>query len=400
MKFKSMTAAGRLFLVFAFLFGQALIATPRTQAQTFKVVYNFTGGSDGGNPLDGLTLGSAGSLYGTTNAGGVSSYGVVFKVTKTGVETVVHEFTGGTDGAYPQGGLVRDTGGNFFGTTTAGGASNNGTVFGFTAAGKEGVLYSFAGGTDGAVPQAGLALDAAGNLYGTTSAGGLYGNGTVFKITRPAKGGKWTETVLYNFGTGPDGSVPVASVAFDKSGNLYGTTSAGGTSGNGTIFELVPSGSSWTETILHNFQNADDGAVPYGGLISDAAGNFYGSATEGGTGGGGTIFELTSDAGAWTFNVIYSNPGWGISGSFRNLILDASGNLYGTTHCDGANDAGTVYKLSPASGLWTYTSLYVFTGGTDGLYSYSNPVLEGNYVIGTTKLGGENGSGVVWAIEL
>lgn len=395
-----MTAAGRLFLVFAFLFGQALIATPRTQAQTFKVVYNFTGGSDGGNPLDGLTLGSAGSLYGTTNAGGVSSYGVVFKVTKTGVETVVHEFTGGTDGAYPQGGLVRDTGGNFFGTTTAGGASNNGTVFGFTAAGKEGVLYSFAGGTDGAVPQAGLALDAAGNLYGTTSAGGLYGNGTVFKITRPAKGGKWTETVLYNFGTGPDGSVPVASVAFDKSGNLYGTTSAGGTSGNGTIFELVPSGSSWTETILHNFQNADDGAVPYGGLISDAAGNFYGSATEGGTGGGGTIFELTSDAGAWTFNVIYSNPGWGISGSFRNLILDASGNLYGTTHCDGANDAGTVYKLSPASGLWTYTSLYVFTGGTDGLYSYSNPVLEGNYVIGTTKLGGENGSGVVWAIEL
>lgn len=395
-----MTAAGRLLLVFAFLFGQALVATPRTQAQTFKVVYNFTGGSDGGNPLDGLTLDGAGNLYGTANAGGASSYGVVFKVTKTGVETVVHEFTGGTDGAYPQGGLVRDTGGNFFGTTTAGGSSNNGTVFGFTAAGKEAVLYSFAGGTDGAVPQAGLTLDAAGNLYGTTSAGGLHGNGTVFKITRPAKGGKWIETVLYNFGTGPDGSVPVASVAFDKSGNLYGTTSAGGTSGNGTIFELVPSGSSWTETILHNFEDADDGAVPYGGLISDASGNFYGSATEGGTGGGGTIYELTPDAGAWTFTVIYSNPGWGISGSFRNLILDASGNLYGTTHCDGANNAGTVYKLSPASGSWTYTSLYVFTGGTDGLYSYSNPVLEGNYVIGTTKLGGENGSGVVWAIEL
>jgi uncharacterized repeat protein (TIGR03803 family) len=400
MKFKSMTAAGRLFLVFAFLFGQALIATPRTQAQTFKVVYNFTGGSDGGNPLDGLTLDSAGNVYGTTNAGGASTYGVVFKVAKTGVETVVHEFTGGTDGAYPQGGLVRDTGGNFFGTTTAGGVSNNGTVFGFTAAGKEGLLYSFAGGTDGAVPQAGLTLDAAGNLYGTTSAGGLYGNGTVFKIARPAKGGKWIETVLYNFGTGTDGSIPVASVAFDKSGNLYGSTSAGGTYALGTIFQLVPSGSTWTENILHNFQDADDGAVPYGGLISDASGNFYGSATEGGTGGGGTIFELTSDAGVWTFNVIYSNPGWGISGSFRNLILDASGNLYGTTHCDGANDAGTVYKLSPASGSWTYTSLYVFTGGTDGLYSYSNPVLEGNHVIGTTKLGGENGSGVVWAIEL
>jgi uncharacterized repeat protein (TIGR03803 family) len=400
MKSKSMSAAGSFFLVLAFMIGQALIATPRTQAQTFKVVYNFTGASDGGNPLDGLTLDSAGNLYGTTNAGGVSSYGTVFKVTKAGVETVVHQFTGGTDGAYPEGGLIRDAGGNFFGTTTAGGATNNGTVFGITAAGKEVVLYSFAGGTDGAVPDAGLALDATGNLYGTTSAGGTIGNGTVFKINRPAKGGSWTETVLYNFGTGSDGAIPVASVAFDKSGNLYGTTSAGGTSGNGTIFELTLSGGLWAETIIHNFQNADDGAVPYGGLIADAAGNFYGSATEGGTGGGGTIFELTPDNGAWTFNVIYSNPGWGISGSFRNLILDKSGNLYGTTHCDGANDAGTVYKLSPASGAWTYTSLYVFTGGTDGLYSYSNPVLEGNYVIGTTKLGGANGSGVVWAIEL
>ncbi len=395
-----MSAAGSFFLVFAFMIGQALIATPRTQAQTFKVLYNFTGGSDGGNPLDGLTLDSAGNLYGTTNAGGASSYGTAFKVTKTGVETVVHEFTGGTDGAYPQGGLIRNAAGDFFGTTTAGGATNNGTVFGITAAGKEVVLYSFAGGTDGAAPQAGLTLDASGNLYGTTSAGGTHGNGTVFKLSRAAKGGTWTETVLYNFGTGSDGAIPVASVAFDKSGNLYSTTSAGGTSGNGTIFELTLSGGVWTETIIHNFQDGDDGAVPYGGLIADAAGNFYGSATEGGTGGGGTIFELTPNDGTWTFNVIYSNPGWGISGSFRNLILDKAGNLYGTTHCDGANNAGTVYKLSLANGTWTYTSLYVFSGGTDGLYSYSNPVLEGNYVIGTTKLGGENGSGVVWAIEL
>lgn len=266
-----MSAAGSFFLVFAFMIGQALIATPRTQAQTFKVLYNFTGGSDGGNPLDGLTLDSAGNLYGTTNAGGASSYGTAFKVTKTGVETVVHEFTGGTDGAYPQGGLIRNAAGDFFGTTTAGGATNNGTVFGITAAGKEVVLYSFAGGTDGAAPQAGLTLDASGNLYGTTSAGGTHGNGTVFKLSRAAKGGTWTETVLYNFGTGSDGAIPVASVAFDKSGNLYSTTSAGGTSGNGTIFELTLSGGVWTETIIHNFQDGDDGAVPYGGLIADAA---------------------------------------------------------------------------------------------------------------------------------
>jgi uncharacterized repeat protein (TIGR03803 family) len=400
MKSESMSAAATLVLVAAFALGQALFVMPRASAQTFKVLYSFTGGSDGGNPLDGLTVDSTGNLYATTNAGGAFTYGVVFKVTRSGVESVLHNFAGGTDGANPEGGLIRDKAGNIYGTTTAGGTSGTGTVFAITAAGKEVVLYSFAGGTDGAVPEAGLALDAAGNLYGTTSAGGSNGNGTVFKLTRPTKGVKWAEALLYSFGTESDGVVPVASVAFDKAGNLYGTTSAGGTYGYGTVFQLVPSGATWSENILQNFQDGDDGAVPYGGLIADKSGNFYGSATEGGTGGGGTIFELTPASGGWTFTVLYSNPGWGISGSFRNLALDASGNLYGTTHCDGANDAGTVYKLSPASGSWTYTSLYVFTGGTDGLYSYSNPVLEGEHVYGTTRQGGADGNGVVWEVTL
>jgi uncharacterized repeat protein (TIGR03803 family) len=386
-------------LTFAVVLG-AIIALPRAQAQTFNVVYNFTGGSDGGYPLDGLTLDSAGNLYATTNSGGVSGYGAVIKVTKNGTESVLHNFAGATDGAYPEGGLVRDKAGNFYGTTTAGGTSGSGTVFGISAKGKEEVLYSFTGGTDGGTPEAGLALDAAGNLYGTTSAGGANGNGTVFKLTVPTKGAKWTESVLYTFGTGTDGATPVSAVAFDKAGNLYATTSAGGAYGYGTIFELTPSGAAWTETILQNFQDGDDGGVPYGGLIADKSGNFYGSATEGGTGGGGTIFELTPANGAWTFTVLYSNPGWGISGSFRNLALDASGNLYGTTHCDGAYDAGTVYKLTPATGTWNYSSLYVFTGGTDGLYSYSNPVLEQGHLFGTTKQGGADGSGVVWEIIL
>jgi uncharacterized repeat protein (TIGR03803 family) len=296
--------------------------------------------------------------------------------------------------------LIRDAQGIFFGTTTAGGASGAGTVFAVSAAGKEVVLYAFAGGKDGSNPQAGLAMDASGNLYGTNSAGGANNNGTVFKLTHPTKGSKWIETILYNFGTGSDGAVPLAAVKFDKAGNLYGTTSAGGSYGYGTIFELTPTGSSWTETILHNFQDADDGAVPYGGLIADKSGNFYGSATEGGTGGGGTIYELTEASGDWTFTVLYSNPGWGISGSYRNLTLDASGNLYGTTHCDGADSAGTVYKLSLESGSWIYTSLYVFTGGTDGQYSYSNPVIEGDHIFGTTRQGGADGSGVVWEITL
>jgi len=378
--------------------GLALVAIPQAQAQTFNVVHSFTGGNDGGGPLNGFTTDGAGNLYGTTNSGGPTNHGVVFKLNEAGVETVLYNFNDGTDGAYPEGALVRDKAGNFYGTTTGGGVSNAGTVFGVTAAGKEEVLYSFAGGADGAVPEAGLALDAAGNLYGTTTAGGASGNGAVFKLTAPKKGAKWKETLLYSFGTGADGAIPVAGVTFDKAGNLYGTTSAGGAYGYGTIFQLIPSGSLWTENILHEFQDGDDGAVPLAGLIPDKAGNFYGAATDGGTGGGGTVFELTPANGGWTFTVLYSQAGWGVSGTFRNLLLDAAGNLYGTTHCDGAPEAGTVYELTPASGSWTYTSLYVFTGGSDGLYSFSNLVLEQGKLYGTTNEGGTDDAGVVFEV--
>jgi uncharacterized repeat protein (TIGR03803 family) len=385
-------------LALAFVLGLAAVVIPRAQAQTFKVIHSFTGGSDGGNPLDGFIADSAGNLYGTTNAGGASGYGVVFKITKSGVQSVLYSFVGGTDGEFPEGGLIRDKVGNLYGTTTAGGGvENSGIVFMVSAAGVEQVLYTFPGGTNGATPQAGLAIDAEGNLYGTTTAGGANGNGIVFKLTK--KGTQWTETVLYTFGTGTDGAIPVAGVIL-RGTSLYGTTSAGGAYGYGTIFQLTRSGAARTETIVHKFEDGDDGAVPYGGLIADKLGNLYGAATEGGSGGGGTIYELSPASGSWTFNVIYSNPGWGISGSFRNVALDASGNLYGTTHCDGANDAGTIYKLTPASGSWTYTSLYVFEGGSDGLYSFSNPLLEAGHLFGTTKQGGGDGDGVVWEITL
>ena len=161
---------------------------------------------------------------------------------------------------------------------------------------------------------------------------------------------------------------------------------------------MTPSPSGWTESIIHDFQNFDDGAVPYAGLIPDKAGNLYGAATEGGTNGGGTIFEFTPVGGGATFTVLYSNPGWGISGAFRDVLMDSSGNLYGTTHCDGAYSAGTVYKLTPAAGSWTYTSLYVFTGGSDGLYSYSNLVVAHGHIYGTTNAGGANGLGVVFEV--
>jgi uncharacterized repeat protein (TIGR03803 family) len=394
MKPESISAKGKLAL--AFVFGVMAVATPPAQAQSFSVAHNFNGGSDGAYPLNGLTANGK-VLFGTASAGGAFGYGVVFKVNALDQEIVLHAFTGGTDGANPQGSLIRDKAGNFYGTTTAGGTSGVGTVF--KVSGKiETVLYSFAGGTDGADPEARLAMDATGNLYGTTAKGGPSGNGTVFKLAPPTiQGGKWTESVLYNFGTGTDGATPVAGVSFDAAGNLYGTTSAGGAHGYGTVFQLTP-GTGWKENILHNFQNAADGAVPYAGLISDKSGNFYGAATEGGTGGGGTVFELSPSNGSWTFTVLYSVPGWGISGTFRDLLRDASGNLYGTTHCDGNYSSGTVYKLAPSGGSWTYTLLYTFTGGSDGLYSFSNLALRLGSLYGTTAYGGSHGAGVVFQI--
>jgi uncharacterized repeat protein (TIGR03803 family) len=349
--------------------------------------------------MNGL-IASGGFLYGTTSSGGASGNGAVFQINpKNGAETILYNFAGGADGSGPQGNLVADGAGNLYGTTAAGGASGAGTVFKIAGT-KETVLHSFAGGPDGADPVAGLTFDAAGNLYGTTSGGGTSSNGTVFELAAPQNAGSWTESVLYSFGTGTDGAVPVGGVTFDAAGNLYGTTSAGGAYNLGTVFQLVP-GSGWTENILHNFEDANDGSVPYAGLVADAFGNFYGAATQGGQGGqdgGGTIYELTSSGGNWTFTPLYGVPGWGISGSFRNVVLDASGNIYATTHCDGDYGAGTVYELKRSGGSFTYELLYNFKGEKDGLYSFSNLVLSNGKLYGTTKYGGKDGSGVVFQV--
>jgi uncharacterized repeat protein (TIGR03803 family) len=401
MKPESIKVVGKRVLAFMMVLGLAAMATRHAQAQTFSVVYNFSGGSDGGNPLAGFTIGRAGTLYGTTSAGGASNAGTVFQVTRKGNQSVLYSFTGGADGANPQASLIMDPAGNLYGTTNAGGDFGAGTVFKLTRKHKETVLYSFTGKPDGANPQAALIMDARGILYGTTSAGGANGNGTVFRLAPKKKGGKWREKVLYSFGSSNDGTVPVAPVTLDAAGNLYGTASAGGTYGYGTVFQLKPSKSGWTENVLYNFQMLTDGGVPYAGLIFDPSGNLYGAATDGGAGtnGGGTIFELTPSANGWTFTVLYALPGWGISGTYRTFLMDASGNIYATTHCDGNNNAGTVYKLTPSNGSWTYTSLYVFTGGSDGLYSFSNLVVDkqGN-LYGTTNLGGANGFGVVFKV--
>jgi uncharacterized repeat protein (TIGR03803 family) len=385
----------QLFLAVAVLL--SIVPLPRMQAQTFSVIHYFTGGADGGSPLNGLFLSSTGEMYGTASSGGKYGSGVVFKVNTSGKENVLYAFTGGADGGSPESFLIEDQSGNFYGTAYSGGASGSGTVFMITGT-KEVVLYSFGSQTnDGSAPEAGLAFDSAGNLYGTTTAGGIYGGGTVFQLV-PTGSGSWTENILYNFGSGTDGSDPVAGVTLDASGNLYGTTAKGGAYGYGRVFELAQA-NSWAETVIHDFANLDDGATPYAGLVPGPSGVFYGAATADGSEGGGTIFQLTPSAGSWTFSVIHSLTGWGIAGSFRNLLVDSKGTIYATTHCDGADELGTVYQLVPSNGKWNYKLLFTFTNTSeDGYYEFSNLVLKGGKLYGTSNVGGTYGSGGIFEV--
>jgi uncharacterized repeat protein (TIGR03803 family) len=388
----------RSILLLAILVTNLLILNTPSHAQSFSVIHSFAG-NDGSGPLAGLVMDSKENLYGTASSGGIYGDGVVFKASRTGEEEVLHNFGHGTDGSTPEGSLILNAAGDMFGTTFAGGSSNFGTVFKISVKGAEAVIYSFAGGSDGANPIAGLAMDKAGNLYGTTSTGGTFNAGTVFKVSSTGK-----HTVLYNFGQSVnDGSTPVAGVTLDPKGNLYGTTSVAGNSGYGTVFQLKPAGTAWSEVILHQFEMQSDGGTPYAGLIFDHSGNLYGAATQGGdgSGGGGTVFELSPSGSGWNFQVLYGLAGWNISGTFRDLLYDNStGLIYATTHCDGAYDAGTVYELTPSDGNWLYTQLYTFTGGTDGMYSFSNLVMDkaGN-VYGTTDIGGANGMGVIFQVK-
>jgi uncharacterized repeat protein (TIGR03803 family) len=378
-----------------------------------EVLHNFNNdGTDGVSPWAGLIFDAAGNLYGTARIGGAYTQGMVFELIPaaggTWTEKVLHNFDG-TDGGNPTAGLILDTAGNLYGTTVVGGTYGHGTVFELSpAAGgtwTEQVLYSFnSNGTDGVLPAAGLIFDAAGNLYGTTSAGGSYSGGTVFELT-PAAGGTWTEKVLYSFGNDADGATPYAGLIFDAAGNLYGTTFyGGGTYALGTVFELTPAaGGTWTEKVLHSFTgNGTDGANLSAGLIFDAAGNLYGTTTDGGTIGGGTAFELTPAAGGtWTESMLH-NFGNGTDASMPRgaLIFDAAGNLYGASSGGGAQNAGTVFELTPAGGgTWTEQVLHNFGSGTDGANPYAGMIFDaaGN-LFGTTKQGGTSNDGTVFEV--
>jgi len=364
---------------FAALLMLGILAIPSMQAQTFSVQFTFSG-TDGADPFSGLIMDARGTLYGTTGFGGLGA-GTVFKLTKRHKQNVLHTFTGAPDGAFPMGELVRDSKGTLYGTTFNGGTGpckggsfgGCGTVFKVDTGGKETVLHSF-NGLDGSNPSAGLIQDSEGALYGTTSNGGdpncdpPYGCGTVFKLDKAGK-----ETVLHYFAGYPtDGASPVAGLIRGIHGDLYGATSAGGSgpcateysSGCGAVFEVDAAGK---ETVLYNFSGGSDGATPYG-LTRDSAGTLYGTTSFGGDlacfppYGCGTVFKLDTLGKETALHVFHGSPDG--AHPYAGVIRDAQGRIYGTT-VDAGLGYGIVFEID---GSGKETVIYTFTGQTDGGY--------------------------------
>jgi uncharacterized repeat protein (TIGR03803 family) len=344
-------------VAFAIAIGIACLAVQTSQAQTFVTLHGFTGSTDGGFPSR-LILDSSGNLYGTTYQGGDyhcdpanpgRGCGVVYRMDTEGNETVLFSFRPLPDAEFPSAGLVQDSAGNLYGTTEWGGASNFGTIFKLDRSGKETVLYSFTGGKDGRHPAAGLVLDRAGNLYGTTTYGGNLscvikrtedGCGVVFKLNKYGK-----ETVLHRF-VGTDGGWPMADLLRDSQGNFYGTTTSG-TTNAGTAFKISHTGQF---SVLHRFGGNLDGYTPHSELIRDSAGNLYGTTESGGVSNYGTVYRIDTTR----HETILHNFTLGADGGLPDggLILDADGNLYGTTalggdpSCNGGSGCGTIFKLN------------------------------------------------------
>jgi uncharacterized repeat protein (TIGR03803 family) len=383
------------------------------QAQTFQVLHDFgVAAGDGNLPSSPLLKDSAGNLYGTTGFGGAHNWGTVFRLSPTSTgsftETILYSFKGGSaDGAYPQGTLVRDSVGNLYGVTQNGGITGTGcgvttpnpgcgVVFRLhpttTGGWAETVLHRFTG-TDGGTSFAGLVQDSKGNFYGATSVGGSAGRGTVFKLSHTSTG--WKEIVLHSFTGGADGAEPMmfqTALTLDGLGNIYGSAYSGGSStvNAGVIFELIPQTSgAWTEKILHTFQSGADGSEPLTGVILDKSGNVYGTTLKGGTQlGSGVVFKLTA-ANGYTKTVLHNfnaltDPA---RSNAHGVFFDANGNLFGTTEY-------ALYELTPAPTDWTETLLWDFDGEVP-VYAPAMMDAQG-HIWGTTLVGGLANGGIAW----
>jgi uncharacterized repeat protein (TIGR03803 family) len=381
-----------------------------TGANAEQVLYSFSGQYDGGNAATGLVHDRHGNLYGTTVVGGTAACGTAFELTPQSSppwrETVLHDFSCGSDGKNPHGGVTFDARGNLDGTTVAGGSGGSctgdgcGVVFALTPK-SENILHSFTGGPDGFGPGGGVVFDSAGDVFGTTPDGGKFAQGTVYEVFR--SGGVWRERVIHAFTGGRDGGVgSLGLLLIDASGNLLGVTEIGGAYGAGTVFRMSRGAKGrWSFATLYAFKGTPDAGSPYGGLIADASGNLYGTTYYGGTAGMGTVFELTPRTrGGYRERVLYSFKGGSDgSSSTSTLILGGSGVLYGTTSAGGGTcDCGTIFKVNSITGKERV--LHAFGSGTDGAYSYYGLTAGGHGVLyGTTVAGGLYNQGTVFEFK-
>jgi len=384
----------RIAMTLAVLSVLLLSATRPAQAQE-AVLYSFSGNPDGANPESRLTL-SGGNFYGTTYSGGLGS-GTVFELSPNGsggwTETVLYNFCSQSncaDGANPTYAYVTfDSQGNLYGTAYAGGANGYGVVYKLTpgqSGWTESVLYSFANSPDGANPVNGLLIDTAGNLYGTTFSGGSTGNGSVFELS--PSNGSWTEQVIYSM------SSTYSGLAMDVNGNIFGTSYR-------TLFELIPNGKGgWNPKAIFTFTNtAKYGSNPNGTVVLDSAGNIYGTTYSGGANGKGTVYKLTKGtSGRWTPHVLYAFGNYGAN-PLAGVVFDSAGNIYGTTTQGGRFGAGGIFELIALSGGgYKYRVVFGFDG-EDGNGSYASMITDGVHLYGTTYIGGVNGDGSVFAVN-
>jgi uncharacterized repeat protein (TIGR03803 family) len=376
----------RVLLSLALITAAADVASAATYTES--ILLNFQGPPNGSSPSSSLVLDSAGNLFGATEYGGAINQGVVFKLDANGTLTLPHNFSGGTDGAFPLAAVIRDSNGNLYGTTIDGGTAFFGTVYKISPNGTETVLHNFGGPGDGANPECALIRDSKGNLYGTTEGGGLLNSGTVFKLDSANN-----ETILYSFQNGDDGGFPIAGVVRDSAGNLYGTAETGGSANLGVVFKLDPSGK---ETVLHAFTGGSDGAYPVGGVVLDADGNLYGTTSEGGSANFGTVYKIDASGEA----ILHSFTGFPDGANPQSgVAIDSAGNLYGTAPFGGANNSGMVYKI-PKGG--SESVFFSFEFGPTGALPSGGVILDsaGN-LYGTAAQGGLNGSdyGVIYRLD-
>jgi uncharacterized repeat protein (TIGR03803 family) len=393
----------RLLLLFALAASQIGL---EAWAVTETTIHTFAGGSYSGNPIAGLVFDSAGNAYGTALSGG-EGYGTIFELSPSQsgwTATLLYSFDN-IGGASPFAPLVLDSAGNLYGTAIYGGnttgacqGSGCGTVF--ELAKVDGgwqfqVLYEFTGGSDSAHPQAGLVFDNAGNLYGTAAGGTPGGMGAVFELS--PSNGTWQESTLYTFAGGSDGATPLSGLTADADGAFYGTTVFGGPQNLGTVYKLTREGLKWTETVLYAFIGPD-GSEPQAGPLLFRKGILYGTTDFGGEFNQGTVFSLRQSNNTVVENVLYSFATSSGKNPYGGVVSDAAGNLYGTTAFGGSMHEGVAFVLRNVSGSWHEFVLHNFSGATDGSSPTGTPAINQGALFGITNGGGEWGAGVAWEI--